>query len=466
MLYTCKPSKFQVYQNNTPRKSMAAVKSSLGCDVICNGYLFNMSTGKPVCNIKLDGKVLNEDQYTYTGYAWNDGEMPVMQAGAGDKENFISCVALVKDGKPLTMYYNSGLAGTRGRTAIGFKADGTFVMWCSSDSSEPKTMEQLRQIMIDAGCDSAMALDGGGSSSCITPDKTISTTRTITSYICVWAEEEKKEDDGVFRIALAAGHYINTAGKRCLKSLDPNETREWWLNDRICDKVEDKLNAYTGYELLRLDDTDGTDAIELADRVKAAEDFNADFFLSVHHNAGINGGSGGGIMAFSYPASDAVSAKWRDELYTELIAQTGLKGNRASPKAIGNYYVLRESSMPSVLLELGFMDSKTDVPIILTEEYAEQCAQAIVNVLVEKGGLTKKKTASNVLYRVQVGAFSDKTNAEKLKAELISKGYSAYIVNRASLYRVQVGAFTLRENSNNLAARLKALGYSVYNTTA
>ena len=40
-----------------------------------------------------------------------------------------------------------------------------------------------------------------------------------------------------FKIALTAGHYKYTAGKRCLKSIDPNETREWWLNDRIADKV-------------------------------------------------------------------------------------------------------------------------------------------------------------------------------------------------------------------------------------
>ena len=37
-----------------------------------------------------------------------------------------------------------------------------------------------------------------------------------------------------FKIALNAGHYSKTLGKRCLKKLDKNETREWVLNDRIC----------------------------------------------------------------------------------------------------------------------------------------------------------------------------------------------------------------------------------------
>ena len=42
----------------------------------------------------------------------------------------------------------------------------------------------------------------------------------------------------MFKIAITAGHYRYTAGKRCKKSIDPNETREWVLNARIAEKVE------------------------------------------------------------------------------------------------------------------------------------------------------------------------------------------------------------------------------------
>ena len=61
----------------------------------------------------------------------------------------------------------------------------------------------------------------------------------------------------MYKIALGAGHVLNTAGKRLPKELDPNQTREWWLNDRICDKVEKKLGFYDGYALVRVDDTNG-----------------------------------------------------------------------------------------------------------------------------------------------------------------------------------------------------------------
>lgn len=232
----------------------------------------------------------------------------------------------------------------------------------------------------------------------------------------------------MFKIALGAGHFINESGKRCLKSLDPNETREWWLNDRICDYVESYLKEYEGYSLLRLDDSDdGEDDVTLATRTNAANEWGADFYLSVHHNAGINGGSGGGIVAYTHPQSSEESVEWRNALYYSLIKHTGLVGNRSNPKATANLYVLRKSSMPAVLLELGFMDSKTDVPVILTNDYAQKCAKAIVEVIAQRAKLTKKPTPPAALYRVQVGAFSKKENAERLKAELEAKGYKPYI---------------------------------------
>lgn len=233
----------------------------------------------------------------------------------------------------------------------------------------------------------------------------------------------------MLKIALSAGHSINTAGKRCLKSLDPNETREWWLNDRVCDYVEEYLKDYDGYQLLRLDDSDdGKDVVSLSARVTAANSWSADFYLSVHHNAGVDGGTGGGIVAFSHPKSSKASVEWRDALYDALIRHTGLKGNRATPKATSDLYVLRETTMPAVLLELGFMDSKTDVPVILTDAHAQSCAKAIVEVLVERGKLTKKEERDDEsLYRVQVGAFRNKANAERLKQELEKAGYQAYI---------------------------------------
>jgi N-acetylmuramoyl-L-alanine amidase len=240
----------------------------------------------------------------------------------------------------------------------------------------------------------------------------------------------------MFKIALDAGHGYNTPGKRCLKSIDPLETREWWLNDRICDKVEEKLKAYDGYSLLRVDDTTGKTDVTLAERVRKANNYNANIYLSVHHNAGVCGGKGGGIISIAYTTASAKSKGYQKLIYDDLIKHTGLKGNRSTPLPLQNLYVCRETSMPAVLVECGFMDSTTDVPIILKESYAENCANALVESLVEIGGLKKKElpteatstTTSNKIYRVQVGAFSVKANAEALRKRLQDDGYDAMIV--------------------------------------
>ena len=74
----------------------------------------------------------------------------------------------------------------------------------------------------------------------------------------------------MFKIALDAGHYINTPGKRCLKFIDQNETREWILNGQVCEYVEQSLADYDGYELIRVDDRTGQKEVPLSDRVKSA----------------------------------------------------------------------------------------------------------------------------------------------------------------------------------------------------
>ncbi len=204
-----------------------------------------------------------------------------------------------------------------------------------------------------------------------------------------------------FKIALTAGHYMDTPGKRCKKSLDPKETREWYLNQRIAGRVETLLGEYTGWELLRTDDPTGKKSISLTARTNAANKWKADLYLSIHHNAGIGGGAGGGIVAYVNNKCSAESKAWQKALYEALIAETGLRGNRATPLARADLHECRETKMPAVLLELGFMDSRTDVPVILTEEYADKCAAAIVKVLARRACLPKKQG----MYTVKTAAY-------------------------------------------------------------
>lgn len=198
----------------------------------------------------------------------------------------------------------------------------------------------------------------------------------------------------MFKLALDAGHGLYTAGKRCLKTLDPNETREWVLNSRICNKLQQKLGEYDGIEVLRVDDTTGGTDVALANRCRAANNWGADFYLSIHHNAGIGGGTGGGFEVYRYIklSENGNTAKKQKIIAEELIKAGISKGNRSSNIKAADFAVLRDTSMEAALIECAFMDSATDVPVLLTDAFAERVASACVNAVVIFGNLTKKIT--------------------------------------------------------------------------
>lgn len=212
-----------------------------------------------------------------------------------------------------------------------------------------------------------------------------------------------------FKLALDAGHGINTYGKRCLRKLDAKETREWVLNDRICDYIAERAKAYTGFETYRVDDTTGKTDVPLKTRCAKANAEGADLYYSAHHNAGVNGGSGGGVTAYSCPNS-TTGRKWRDLLYAAVVEGGDLKGNRFTPKGEVGYYVLKHTKMPAVLVEHGFMDSSTDVPVILSEDYAKKVGYAVADAIAKEAGLTKKK-ASFKSYKVKID--TDELNVRK-----------------------------------------------------
>ncbi len=224
----------------------------------------------------------------------------------------------------------------------------------------------------------------------------------------------------MFKLALNAGHSYLTAGKRCLKSIDPNETREYVLNKRVCDKIQSILSEFQEIEILRIDD--GSE-IPLRLRTDKANSFGADFYLSIHHNAGIYGGTGGGIEAYVYKKVDNTTLSWQNDLYQELIKQTTLRGNRATPLKSADFAEVRDTKMPAVLLELGFMDSLSDTPIILNEAFADKAAKACADVIVKKANLAKnpkKKSLNEIANEVIKGAWG---NGEERRKRLTEAGY-------------------------------------------
>lgn len=228
------------------------------------------------------------------------------------------------------------------------------------------------------------------------------------------------------KIVLDAGH------EGVEKNLDPgavaNGLKEAELTLKIAKHIYDMLGEYEGVQL-KLTRT-GNQSLSLSQRAKIANDWKADFFLSIH----INAGGGTGFESYIYNGNvSAATVAYQNVIHAEIIKAIGNVKDRGKKRA--NYAVLRETKMPAILTENLFIDNANDAAKLKSEQFLLQIAHGHVQGIVKAFGLKKKvkpqskqKTSDKKLYRVQVGAFSDRKNAERLAEELKKKGYPAVII--------------------------------------
>ena len=183
--------RIQIYIN-TARKSLPTIRAETGADYIINGTLYNMRTFEPNCHLRADGVTLCSPAYSVAGYAWDQGPDIAMVALPDEaRQNYIACTPLVVDGKRVeTLTYDQGQGGTRGRSAIGIK-DGRLALYCTRDGgSMERTPEALRDDLAAAGWNSAVMLDGGGSSQCDFAGQTVTSSRAVHDLILVYLKKE------------------------------------------------------------------------------------------------------------------------------------------------------------------------------------------------------------------------------------------------------------------------------------
>ena len=85
-----------------------------------------------------------------------------------------------------------------------------------------------------------------------------------------------------------------------------------------------------------------------------------------------------------------------------------------------------------------------------------------LGVVGEEPKLDEKQepTDEKTLYKVQTGAFKNKSNATALEAKLKAAGFDTYVVNVGGLYKVQVGAYSVKANAEAMKKKLVAAGYT------
>ncbi|MBT2718317.1 N-acetylmuramoyl-L-alanine amidase [Bacillus sp. ISL-57] len=185
---------------------------------------------------------------------------------------------------------------------------------------------------------------------------------------------------------------------------------------------------YTGHEIKLTRTSDIFH--ELSKRADIANNFDADVFVSNH----VNAGKGTGYESFIYNKPNAATIALQNVLNAEALTvakKYGL-GSHGEHKKRGNLAVVRETKMPAILTETCFIDSK-DAALLKKDAFLKDMAEAYAKGIAKHLGLpekpkSEKQTVTGKLYRVQVGAFKDKKNAEKLAADLKKKGYPTIIL--------------------------------------
>ena len=155
-----------------------------------------------------------------------------------------------------------------------------------------------------------------------------------------------------------------------------------------------------------------------------ANAWGADLFVSIHFNAA--GGDGFECYVYSDKTVELgrIFAK-----YVESVGQN-LRESAVAPgvKKRQNLAVLYRTAMPAILLEGAFVDNLKDIRDWNEPAELGRLAVAYARAAAEYLKLEEKKEESKVWYRVQIGAYREKANAEAMLKKLRAAGFpDAYI---------------------------------------
>ena len=230
-------------------------------------------------------------------------------------------------------------------------------------------------------------------------------------------------------VCIDNGHGYDTLGNRTPVMPNGKVIREWEFNHPTAKKLESVLKR-CGFRVIMASDTKKDTT--LVNRVKRANDGGADIFVSIHYNAykGI-WGSHGGIETLHY-LNSSKGKNLAQQVQRELVKATGLRDRGIKGR---NLYVLRRPSMPAIICECGFMDNLKEAELMTDGNHQWKVAEAIGKGICnyfgvkyvprkEEGGQDEK----GILYKVQIGAFRDRKNAEALAARAKKAGFDVYIV--------------------------------------
>jgi len=196
-------------------------------------------------------------------------------------------------------------------------------------------------------------------------------------------------------IVIDAGHGYPDAGASGYGILEKDVTLDTSL----------RLAAYikkTPFKIVMTRDEDTK--VELTERVKIAKQAGGDLFVSIHANS--SNGNGHGTETYFTTTKNPNNVQSEAEatyIQNRLLASWDLSDRGVKD---GNFHVIRENTMPAVLVELGFIDNKADNDKLRSPQMREAAAKAIYLGILDYYYHYEKKDVS-ALYKA-IGASPSK----------------------------------------------------------
>jgi N-acetylmuramoyl-L-alanine amidase len=367
-----------------------------------------------------------EDENIQSGYLFSDegiginGENELIWCKHSDAINskeirdYVSgSPVLVKDGKKCIEWgnkYSEYVDKLHIRSAIGFNNSdiNLFV------SDKEIGLTKLSQAMIDNKCKYAINCDGGGSCHLQEEEKIYKKSiRKNASWLLIYLRKEV--ENKMKKVFLGVGH----GGK------DPgaigNGLRESDINLSVAQACEKELERH-GINVLMSRYKDEDDP--LTEEIRECNAYDPDIAIDIHTNAG--GGDGFEIYHHSGGANSKRLAEFIETEAAMLNNSRGLKIKLSENTGKDYYGFIRDTKPPAVIIESAFIDNAEDVSVIdelhEQEAFGKAYAKGILNYLGIQ--FIPEAKAEEVIYRVQVGAFKVKENAEKLLNDLKEKGFN------------------------------------------
>ncbi len=181
-------------------------------------------------------------------------------------------------------------------------------------------------------------------------------------------------------IAIDAGHGGSASGAYYEKTMEKDLTLS------MSKKLESILKAL-GYQtvMTRSDDS----YVGLYERCDIANEADADVFVSIHCNAAENAPDFQGLYVYHHRGSSS-GKEFAQYIQEQVCAFTGAVDRKINS---ANFVVVRETTMPAVLVETGFMTCHAELTNLKDDAYQTRMAQGIAQGLIKYLNDHPKKAA-------------------------------------------------------------------------